>query len=196
MRKILLTALVIFIGFNLSAQEEGDWSIKGSVGLIGGSTVMKADGLDSKTTQKAFSAEASLNAGYFINDNWEIGLEASYGAANTGIASEIFGLAPNVNYYLPIVDDKFYYTPGAELFFGGAESKIEGSDIYGFAFGVGINLIAFEYKPLQWMGLSLSLGEFGYSLTTFSEGGVSITDHDVHFGVDCLAAKVGVKFYL
>ena len=135
MKKMLIVGLLSILSglVCLSAQEKGDMYLSGSLGRSGGNSPSLSGGSTVKSPG-GFSVSITPQFGYFVMDNLEIHLGLGYSfqkdpsfgeESSTNISS--FSIVPGINYYVGIVDGKFYYTPGRDLSVGsgGAKNKSE-----------------------------------------------------------------------
>ena len=119
----------------------------------------------------------------------------------------LFTITPGINYYVPIVEYKFYYTPGLDLSvgFGGTNYKTATSKeklLSNTTFGISLALLSFEYRPLKHFGISFRAGDFTYGLNSMkspqSDDGNGTTakynTNNVSFGLN-LNATIGFRCY-
>ena len=101
-----------------------------------------------------------------------------------------------VHYFVPIVKNVLYYTPGIDLGFGGGsiieQSSRTNSDKtkIPFAFGCGIDLGKFEFKPTNKIGVTLNV--FSMAVATVKSNDIVATS----FATDlAYSSSIGVKYY-
>ena len=126
--------------------------------------------------------------GYFIIDNLELHLGLGYS----------FTKEP-----LPIVENKFFYTPGLDLGIGfGAQNYIDDTSkekLYGVTnFYVSLSLLSFEYRPVHNFGISFRAGDLTYSLMSYKRTSgnetVKMAVNNFNFGIN-LGASIGFRYY-
>lgn len=110
----------ITVGGNLGIGTSTDWTSSTIQTVVGGSTsttkypAVKTNG----NTNFGFQAEAS----YFVIDYLSATLGVSYGLTSSDNGMKNVNMAMGVigaNYYVSLIDDRFFYTPGVQLGFGG-----------------------------------------------------------------------------
>ena len=208
-RIAIVCTLLCFLGVTaLSAQNQGDMYISGSIGMNGSSSKLTAG----NTTVKSpggFQMSITPQFGYFIIDNLELHLGLGYSFTKepdddkSSTNTSLFVINPGVNYYLPIVENKFFYTPGLDLGIGfGAQNYIDDTSkekLYGVTnFYVSLSLLSFEYRPVQNFGISFRAGDLTYSLMAYKQtsGNTTVkrTVNNFNFGIN-LGASLGFRYY-
>lgn len=212
-RIAIVCALLCILGVTaLNAQNQGDMYISGSIGMAGKSTKVTAE----NTTVKSpggFQMSITPQFGYFIIDNLELHLGLGYSfqkepdvndpdyksSTNTGM----FVINPGISYYVPIVENKFFYAPGLDLGvgFGSQNYKTETSKekLFGVTnFYISLSLLSFEYRPVHNFGISFRAGDLTYSLMSYKQtlGNETVkrTVNDFNFGIN-LGASLGFRYY-
>ena len=177
MRKIFISLLCLCAAFtiNVSAQEKGDMYVGGSFNL-GTTTFTHEDG-----NLNALTYAVLPEYSYFVANNFRVGAELS---CNFAADVAIFTVSPNLSYYVKLLNN-FYYTP--ELAFGGG--FITGKDFALGALSVGLNVIAFEFKPSKHVGLCLNLDNIFHAYLPKDSFG------SVHFGI-LNSVGLGFRYYL
>lgn len=238
MKKLFIMMAALFAGVSMSAQMKGDMSMYGNLGINSGNVVSTASAGGVTTTVKApkgidFSIGAGF--GYFVADNLEVSLGLRYGLYRIQNNWEdvtatkkfydmtnSFTIAPQLKYYVSIVDDVFYYTPSLKIGFTieGGKSQIDENttEKYSYTlsyngeqispigynspttFAIGLDLVSFEFKPSYNIGVNFSLGGIFYENVSYKyeEDGVvaKASDNTFSFGFDSvLTPTIGVKFY-
>lgn len=208
-RIAIVCALLCILGVTaLNAQNQGDMYISGSIGMAGNSTKVTAE----NTTVKSpggFQMSITPQFGYFIIDNLELHLGLGYSFTKepdddkSSTNTSLFVINPGVNYYLPIVENKFFYTPGLDLGIGfGAQNYIDDTSkekLYGVTnFYVSLSLLSFEYRPVQNFGISFRAGDLTYSLMSYKQTlgneTVKTAVNNFNFGIN-LGASIGFRYY-
>lgn len=208
-RIAIVCTLLCFLGVTaLSAQNQGDMYISGSIGMNGSSSKLTAG----NTTVKSpggFQMSITPQFGYFIIDNLELHLGLGYSFTKepdddkSSKNTSLFVINPGVNYYLPIVENKFFYTPGLDLGIGfGAQNYIDDTSkekLYGVTnFYVSLSLLSFEYRPVQNFGISFRAGDLTYSLMQYKQTSgnetVKMAVNNFNFGIN-LGASIGFRYY-
>lgn len=180
MKKVILFAAALLVCGAMSAQQKGDMSVSGTIGVNGGSSkeVVKYNSSSEElktpnNTQFNFGAEF----GYFLFDNFKI--SAGLGYAMTAIPvdqddddkwikdhTNLFTIGPSVSYYVKIANG-IYYTPEVGFYgtFGNYKEKEDGATyktkLTGFS--LGIDFAAVEFRPLDHFGFAASLFSFQYT---------------------------------
>ena len=177
MRKIIISLLCLSAVFaiNVSAQTKGEMYVGGSFN-IGATTFTHEDG-----NLNALTYAVLPEYSYFVANNFRIGAELS---CNFAADVTILTLSPSLSYYVELLDN-FYYTP--ELTFGGG--FITGKDFTLGALSVGLNVIAFEFKPSKHVGLCLNFDNIFHAYLPENSFG------SVHFGI-LNSVGLGFRYYL
>lgn len=146
----LLTTIIALSVSTANAQKKGDMYAGGNIKVT-----LSTSGSNGYMSTGTYFSIAPEFAG-FIADKVKIGGEISYEVSSK---AHVVGIAPNVAYYLPIVE-KLYYTP--QLSLGGAFGVYSGytAGIFTMTLGIG----SFEYKPIEKLGVSISLVNMSYYL--------------------------------
>lgn len=184
MKKIMIMVAALFACVSMSAQMKGDKTIYGNLGFGGGSYSYSEGSITGKVSNPdGFNFDIGVGFGYFITDKVEIGLQVGFDhfkkqnnldeyLEDSSIkklynTESTFSLVPSLKYYAPIVEETVYYTPGVSLGFGFNSGKIQAEetitvddDTQPFVFALGIDLLAFEFKPSYNIGINVSLGGF------------------------------------
>ncbi len=217
MKKLMFSAaLMAATAFSLSAQEKGDFTVGGMIGVQGGSnsvSVTYQNQTQSESTPASTSLSFSPQFSWFVIDNLELsaGLEYSmqkdYAGTNTNDKNyfDFLHLAMftvGANYYVPIVKDKFFYTPGVQFGFGGGSYNSDnGAGIktklkIPFAFGFSADLGKFEFKPLDFLGISFNILDFNVVYTSINTGVNEVKTHSTSFTAGFnYGMSAGVKYY-
>lgn len=225
MKKALLSLAVLAMSTAaLPAQEKGDFTVGGFIGVSGGTSATTTSYQNNSNTTKTpeiTSLGFAPQFSYFVIDNLELsaGLEYDmskefYGADNgknyfrtTNIAMFTIG----ANYYIPIVKDLLFYTPGIQFGFGGgsfieparntdpnSNAAYSGTETTSlpFAFGFSADLGKFEFKPVEFIGISFNLLDFTVLYNTVKtpvpDYSMSMTNFTAGFDY---GMSVGVKYY-
>ena len=229
MKKLFIMMAALFAGVSMSAQMKGDMSISGNFGIGTGNSVATTNYSNVTTTVKApkgidFNIGASY--GYFVADNLEVSLGLYYGLyriQNNWMDTDTnkkfydmknsFTIAPQLKYYLSIVDDVFYYTPSFKIGYSFESGKsqldenttvdykweLEGLPGVGFGgprtFTIGLDLVSFEYKPSYNIGINFSLGGIYYKNVSYkyeaddSKDTAKVSDNSFSLGFDTTVRK-------
>lgn len=111
------------------------------------------------------------------------------------------------NYYIPLIKDKLFYTPGVQFGFGGGSYKSPSIDRTNgnvttittkipFTFGFSADLGKFEFKPLDYLGISLNFLDFTVLYTTIDSGVDEVKLHATNFTAGFnYGMSAGVKYY-
>ena len=206
-RVILLLSLSTIFSIYALAQQRGDLAVGGGI-TFGTST-----SYTTVTTLGQAGATAKANGGinfgfnpevsYFVIDNLSLSAGLGYSLNASGESPDV--LYTNValftigaNYYVHIISDKFFYTPGFTLGFGGG-SLIQDSQTMAIPFVLGayFDLGRIEFKPTNNWGvyanlLSLTVSYARMDATNLKDTYTELTN--VSFGLN-YGLSVGVKYY-
>ena len=97
----------------MSAQNKGDMYISGSISMSGSSSKVALNSTSVKEPG-GFMMSIAPQFGYFIIDNLELHLGLGYSFQKepdddkSSTNTSLFVINPGVNYYLPIVENKFF----------------------------------------------------------------------------------------
>ncbi len=203
MKKIITIVVTLLIGFTAAAQKKGSFAFVNSIAINGGTDISSVRGGGANITNKvAKPTQFFIGTGldYFIIDKLAITGRLRYGLDRlAGNTDHYFSVNPGARYYIPLVTNKLFYTPGANLAVGFQTDK---KDV-GFAFGLNIDLAVLEYKPIEKLGITMNLGNFSWDMVTFTtvdkSSGTTIrtkeTEHNVSLRAACANVGLGVKFY-
>lgn len=210
-RFILLLSLSTIFSVYALAQQRGDLAVGGGINF-GTSTLYTTTtvlGEESPTAQSNGGINFGFNpeVSYFVIDNLSLSAGLSYSLNASGESPDV--LYTNValftigaNYYVHIISDKFFYTPGFSLGFGGGsfiqnsqEQKI--TTAIPFALGANFDLGRIEFKPSDNWGvyanlLSLTVSYVKMDATNLRDTYTAVTN--VSFGLN-YGLSVGVKYY-
>ena len=216
MKKILLIASLAAACVAASAQSKGDMAAGGIIGISGGSSssAISVNG-NTTTTKTPSSTMFGFNPefSYFVIDNLELSAGLSYqmqrdpnGTTSDGTylfsTTNIAMFDIGASYYIPLVKGLLYWTPGLTLGFGGgsivsqnrANSKT--TTKVPFAFGLNAGLGTVEFKPVNFLGISLNLLDLTLVYTEINTGSnnvknsVSAFSAGLNYGI-----SAGVKYY-
>lgn len=216
MKKILLIAALAAACLTASAQNRGDMAVGGIIGINGGSTSTAVSLNGNTTTTKTpagtmfgFSPQFS----YFVIDNLELSAGLSYqmqrdpnGTTSDGTylfsTTNIAMFDIGASYYIPLIDSKLYWTPGIYLGFGGGSVVSQNSTSsktttkIPFAFGLNAGLGTIEFKPVDFLGISLNLLDLTLVYTEINTGSsnVKVSTSAFEAGLN-YGISAGVKYY-
>lgn len=240
MKKLFLMMAALLAGVSMSAQMKGDITLSGSLMFNSNNKIKNSLKWDNpskdefrenstETTPADTDFEFSLGVGYFILPSLEVGVDLAYDRTKSpqGEVGDdkyayrregTFSIAPKVRYYVPIIEEQFYFTPGAYigLGFGSgneeykdgdkiAKTKLDPTTVFQF----GVDIISFEWKPSFNIGFQFSLGGLYYDMTTrkstyegsefmdYKDASVTrTTTSNFSFGLDTIfQPKITAKWY-
>lgn len=170
MKKKILFVLILCLStvFTTFAQEKGDMSAGGSVG-IGFATV---------DNMFSFQFQIAPEFNYFVANRCELGVSVNY-------AINSFMVMPQFHYFVKLTDG-LYYTPGVAL---GGGFLIDNKVVAG-AFGVQLDLFRLEFKPTQKLGFTFNACNFSYVAIPNAYYGINMFGFGLNTG-----STLGVKFY-
>lgn len=179
-----MSAVVLVFGVSaLSAQSP--WFLSGSIGFN-----HTKDASDAKITR----FDIAPAVGYMLNENWGVTLDGVYSHTKIGDASsDSFGVGVGALYVCKL-GEKFFYTPNVRLGYGQSDVAVgtEGATAKLNAFGVNLNVLAFEFRPTTRWGLTLGFGGLQYSNSKVKDADSSTNS----FGLNIAnTTAVGFKFY-
>lgn len=221
MKKFFLTAAVLVAAVTtMSAQKQGEFTVGGNLGVSGGSSSTTISAAGQSETTKTPGTTSFLLApqfSYFVIDNLEVSAGLEYDMSkefydnhnnkNYFYTTHIAMFTIGANYYIPLIEDKLFYTPGLQFGFGGGSVVSPDynydSDSYGntttklpFAFGFSADLGKFEFKPVDFLGVSVNLLDFTVLYNTVETGLNDITAGMTNFAAGFnYGITAGVKYY-
>ena len=137
MKKFFLTAAVLVAAVTtMSAQKQGEFTVGGNLGVSGGSSSTTISAAGQPETTKTPGTTSFLLApqfSYFVIDNLEVSAGLEYDMSkefydnhnnkNYFSTTHIAMFTIGANYYIPLIEDKLFYTPGLQFGFGGGLFK-------------------------------------------------------------------------
>ena len=225
MKKALLSLAVLAMSTAaLPAQEKGDFTVGGFIGVSGGTsarTTSYQNNTNTTKTPEITSLGFAPQFSYFVIDNLELSAGLEYDMSkefydvdndkNYFSTTNIAMFTIGANYYIPIVKDLLFYTPGVQFRFGGgsiitpaqntdpnSNAAYSGTETTSlpFAFGFSADLGKFEFKPVEFLGISFNLLDFTVLYNTVKtpvpDYSMSMTNFTAGFDY---GMSVGVKYY-
>lgn len=214
MKKFFVVLAMLVMSVSLSAQKKGEMYIQGTFGIDGGDrNLINTSGSSTTTTKTPLSLSFSFapEFGYFVCDNLKIALNVSYDLQRTSNGSDgdtklykfnnkVY-VTPNVSYYLRIAD-KFYYTPGVDIFVGFGNTvkqtsatekeKENSSTIFGFK----LKMASLEYRLSNHFAFTADFCDFKFTTTNTKEGKTSKrVENNAKLGLSPFTSSIGLKFY-
>lgn len=209
MKKLLLCLALAGMTSALYAQEGGDMLVSGSLSWKSSSS--KATVASTSATEKGSrSFEITPQFHYFVIDKLSVGGAVGYSFtkdpnrnnATNGDQlfdkSGLFIIRPMVSYYISL-GEKFYYVPrfyvGAG--FGKNKSEINDTDVSEqdtSMFQVGLNLLNFEFRPSDHIGIMFNAGDLGYRTDITKEGDNKLSNRSFSLGLN-LGATIAFNYY-
>lgn len=178
------------ITMTLSAQEQGDFSVGGTIGVTGGSASLKTSTTTNDQTNTTNSSAPEATGfklapmfNYFVIDNLQLSAGLSYQMDKTFKTTDannknLFNFSHTAlfvigaHYYVPVIKGSLYYTPGIEFGFGGGSKVSQNGDGSStttkipFAFAFNANLGTVEFKPIDCLGITLNVLDFTITTVT------------------------------
>ena len=216
MKRFIILIAAFAVAFSAAAQQKGDMSLGGIIGVSGTTLTNKSnvDGVITKTkgtapTKFSFSPRFS----YFVVDGLELSAGLEYAMERNSYddddinfhnTTNIALFQIGVHYFVPIVKNAFYYTPGVDFGFGGGSEVTKGGSTkvkepIPFAFGCAINLGKFEFRPSKHLGFSLNLLDLvvkDINSKPVEIAGKKIKNSETTLNVGFnYGASVGVRYY-
>ena len=227
MKKTLLLITLSFFSFFLYAQEKGNNDVilaKGSGFLTPTFSLKQSSTTNSQVLgvqiDDRYNLDYSINFnwGYFLKEDFSIGLQVSYNNGREDITYYPDGVYTVSNYYANMI----YLTPNIRNYFGAGRFKAFAQTNVGFAFGKGLrrtyaedNDSKTEYNKSEitvavqpgiavfvadFMTVELSINLIGFT-STFEKSTLNNTSENikktnsVDFDINVLSMKIGLGFY-
>lgn len=208
MKKLLLSLALAGMTTALSAQESGDMLVSGSLSWDSNSSKTTVSST-SATEKGSRSFEILPQFHYFVIDKLSVGGAIGYSftkdpnGRNNGDEQlfdkkGLFVIRPMVSYYISL-SDKFYYVPRFYIGvgFGKNKSEIDASEVSeqdATMFQVGLNLLNFEFRPTDRIGIMFNAGNLGYRTDIAKQGDNKISNRNFSLGLN-LGATIGFNYY-
>lgn len=188
------------------AQSKGDMALGGDLGLSTTQMIhtKEAGGYYLNHTQHygtTFTIAPKFS--YFAADNFEMDLSVGYTLSGDffgdGEFMHVLDGSIGMHYYVHIIRDRFFYTPGFNLSFGGVKSvevrdngERFSQDGMPFVFGADLELGRFEFKANRHWGFSANLLTLQIATTT----GITAYDRSTSIGVNLnCGITLGTMYY-
>lgn len=210
MKKLFLCFALAGMASALNAQEKGDMLVSGSLSWNSSST--KVTAASTSTTAKGpRSFEITPQFHYFVMDKLSVGGAIGYSFTkepnnfNSANGDQLFNksglfvIRPMASYYISL-GEKFYYVPRFYIGvgFGNEKSEINDTEITESdvtMFQVGLNLLNFEFRPTDHIGIMFNAGSLGYRTDILKEGNDDKTSaRNFSLGLN-LGATIGFNYY-
>lgn len=183
MKKVLslLVVLVLFAGFTNGQSkftEKGVWELGGAVSFSSNTPVANGN-----TGTATTILSLSPSGGYFLMDNFQIGVSPSFSSVSSGGSSfTSFNLFLSPTYYFSTSSKMFPYVEGS---IGYSSASSGGSSLSGISYGFGGGAkFSFGESSLINVGLS-------YMLYTLNPSGA-----DKRYGSNVLALSAGYTIWI
>lgn len=186
MKKVLFIALCLLSTVSF-AQSKGDSYTSLKFGFEFGQQKTKIAQGVSESQPTASSLSVAVEYGYFVANNFSIGLALicpytstpSAKSNNDWLSSTTLGIGvnPNISYHLQI-SDNFYYTPeiGGYFEYGKYEDEQPNSISYDTNYkgwGAYLNLLSFEFRVSKDFAMGVNAGALQYVTTKIDDISVS-----------------------
>jgi len=237
MKKIFILTIILLYFFELKAQDSPIAKGRKVVGLSGSYGISNFnDEIIATATDSLLSiSESNLRTfgagpffGYFVGERWLIGISLGYSrniterkdqdfnftgttSSRESIStSNSFRITPVARYYIPIINEKFYfYLEGNfNLAFGTNKQSFtdltdsETSERTDDTQSIGASILGtFVFFPSNKWSLELDLGGFRYSRNSRESGGTTAsqisksTNDGFSFSLDNNPIQIGINFY-
>ena len=210
MKKVFLAVFVLALPVALSAQEKGDMFISGNFTIDAGGSKSTTGNVSVKNPSP-LTFEIAPQFGYFVVDRLEVDLALGYSLTRTKTGTDadgnnlfrrnnVFEISPGVRYYLPL-GEKFYYTPGFsfEVGFGGTSTDLSQSSSTKnglTTFGFSLSALAFEFRPVEHIGVTFRAGALSYSMEHSSDKNANSSTNENSFSFNLnRGVSLGLKYY-
>jgi len=207
MKKLLFLSAVCVLGLTANAQTE-----KGNV-LLGGSvfyTRLSNDAAVSKIT----AIQIMPSAGYFVKDNFALGLGLGYWhakydygqgsqvAIDNGIKDREFSIRPFARYYKSVNNQfKFFGNLSVPIYFGentrgSSDTRIAEQTIKTNGFGIEFSP-GFAFFPTPKIGIEFSIPGISYTNSNYKLNAGTDYEGNKEFkiGGDLASPTIGIQFY-
>lgn len=209
MKKLLLCIALAGMTTALCAQEQGSMLVSGSLSWNSSST--KATAASTSATEKGSrSFEILPQFHYFVIDRLSVGGAIGYSFTKSPngrtVADEqlfdksgLFVIRPMVSYYI-MLGEKFFYVPRFYVGVGFGKNKAETSttevsEHNTSMFQVGLNLLNFEFRPSEHIGIMFNAGSLGYQTSTVKiDSDTKTSSRDFSLGLN-VGATIGFNYY-
>lgn len=206
MKRFILLCILLSSAYLTSAQTKGDIAIGGDLGLSTTQMINTSEVGDyymNQTQHYGTTFTIKPKFCYFAANNFEMDLSIGYtlsgGYLGDGDYMHYIAGSFGMHYYVSIINNRFYYTPGFSLDFGGiknVEIRSDGQRISDtgmpFVFGANIELGRFEFKLNKHWGFSASM----LTLTVSTSTGLTKFDRSTSIGVNLnCGLTLGTLYY-
>ena len=209
MKKLFLCFALVGMTSALCAQEGGDMLVSGSLSWNASSS--KETAASTTMTLKDGSSFSILpQFHYFVIDKLSVGGAIGYQFTKTpdGMTADdkqlfnksgLFVIRPMVSYYISL-SEKFYYVPRFYVGVGFGKNKTEISETEtteanATMFQVGLNILNFEFRPTDHIGIMFNAGDLGYrSDISKQDSDNKISNRQFALGLN-LGATIGFNYY-
>lgn len=209
MKKQLITLLLLTTTLTLSAAKgEKFISAKLSANFKKETTdyISSTPTATLSTSQQNFTIGAGSEFGYFIADNFKvgIGLSGAYSAietdnqVSTESSSFAIALSPNIAYYVRITD-RFSYTPELGANFSLGKGYSDDVELNAKSWDIYLKFIAFEFRISERFALGVDYGSIGYSSISMTPQNNRDTLNEIHtkgFNLNAQGGSLHARFYL
>jgi long-subunit fatty acid transport protein len=195
--KLTVILFMLVCGFGAQAQtSQGSVSLGGGINF--GSSKSEQPGNDSKVTSVSFSPQV----GYFVVDNFELGLALNVSSQSvkpstgTDYKYNYFGVGPFARYYVFTSNEQFAFFGDARFGFNASKYKPEtGSDTKGSSIAFSVSP-GFVFFPTKHWGIELSLTLLNITSQDPNKDADDDKITNVNFGFNSLSTGLGVKYYI
>ncbi len=203
MKKVIIFVMAaIMAGQVAFAQSKGDMYVGGGLSFNAGtvSTKMTVGGISStESTPAATTFTITPSFGYFVADNLRLSVSMNYGLEaqkSDGLrTASTFLVGPEFAYYLRLAD-RFYYTPELGVY-GGVSTEAYKSgpskeSVSMGAFGVSLNLLQLEFRPVEKLGFAVNVMGLQYVNMSKTIEGVKVSANAFNFN---FSSGIAVRYY-
>ena len=178
MKKLFIAVAALCCTISGFAQQKGDMTVGGSITLNGGQAFYTVVEKGVKLTEKdPMNTNFGISAdfGYFVIDNLKVSAALSFSVnGDTRTSNNNFGINPSVAYFVKLAD-RFYYTPAVygNIGFGTTVYKKSSGEVLekvkNTPWGIGLDLVAFEFQINSKCAIAASWASLGYSATSHKD---------------------------
>ena len=201
-KKLLIVLVCIFPGFAKAQVSEGSIFLGGSFSY----TSEKEPANQSFPESKTIGFNSSPSFGYFLSDNFAIGIGANFRSQVT--EQDAFertftsiNLGPFVRYYLPTSGDKFFFMAQSGINFGRAKTEIlnpqttsvSKTSTFNFYISPGFSYFFSDKWALDFQLAGISYNSFDPNTSGDSKNDKSTT---FVFGAESFNPSLGFRFFV
>ena len=186
MKKVFLAVLVLALPVALSAQEKGDMFISGNFAIDAGGSKSTTGNVSVKNPSP-LTFEIAPQFGYFVVDRLEVDLALGYSLTRTKTGTD----ADGNNLFRR--NNVFEISPGVtSTDLSQSSSTKNGLTTFGFS----LSALAFEFRPVEHIGVTFRAGALSYSMEHSSDKNANSSTNENSFSFNLnRGVSLGLKYY-